>query len=211
MRIIGVHGIHNWSKSKSSFTDKILDKLVFACERVDVEYPRMLAVFGYFDWAIRRRAKKIAEANTSPHDILIAHSFGCLATIYAMKHFGARFSTVIFFAAAAESDIEIVPNFNILYNIHSSADLALKLGDLLPFHSFGRLGEYGYGGTLKNVVNVEVVDYTHHDYVADCNIERWSKAIADMINGIFDPSNAPLNMVIRRELPSGNFLDRIAR
>jgi hypothetical protein len=176
MRILGVNGIHNWSWSKDSFTDRLLEALSHRHETVDVHYPRMTAVFAYFDFAIKRRAKKIIEANQSPSDILIAHSFGCLASIYAMRE-GARFDKVFFFGAAAEQDEDIPDAFNHLYNIHSAADGALSLGEKLPFHKFGALGRDGYTGSNQKVINVPVSGMGHNDYVSARNLCEWIKFI----------------------------------
>jgi hypothetical protein len=192
-RIIGVNGIHNWSWSNNSFTDKFLAILNQEHQVVDVRYPKMLAVLGYVPGAISRRAKQIAEANISPDDIVVAHSFGCLATIVAMREYGAKFDKVIFFAAAAEADIEIPQNFNILYNIHSDGDFALTLGKLLPFHKFGALGQDGHLGTNPKVVNVFAPGYNHNDYVDPKNICNWVDVIRKIIDGRFWKADVPLN------------------
>ena len=127
MRILGVNGIYNASWSKDSFTDRLLQALSVKHEAVDVKYPWMLASLAYFDWPKRRRAQKIVEAN-KPGDILIAHSFGCLCSWYAMN-MGAKFDKVFFFGAAVDDDYKFPDGaFNVLYNIHSDADKALAGG-----------------------------------------------------------------------------------
>lgn len=171
-RILGVNGIHNWSWSKDSFTDRLLDRLATHHEVVDIQYPRMFALFAYFEAAIERRAKKIVKANR-PGDILVAHSFGCLCSIYAME-MGAKFDQVFFFGAAVEDNVNLPTyGFNKLFNIHSNADLALKAGKLLPGHKFGGLGLEGYKGSDPRVVNVPVIDSGHNDYVKPEHINTW--------------------------------------
>jgi hypothetical protein len=194
MRILGVNGIYNRKKSNDSFTDNFLALLsqLPNVTAFDVQYPKMYAFLGYFNWAIKRRAKFVAEANVSPDDIVIAHSFGCLCTIYAMKHYGARFDKVIFFGAAAESDIDLPDSFNVLYNIHSRTDLALTLGDILPFHEFGEMGQKGYNGNHKNVINIDATGHNHNDYVNPKNICNWNNVLIDILNndwGGYVPGN----------------------
>lgn len=180
MRILGVNGIHNWSWSKDSFTDRLLDALSQRNAVVDVEYPRMLAILAYFESAIVRRARKIVEAN-QPGDVLIAHSFGCLASIYAME-MGARFSKVFFFGAACDENI-LMPaeGFDVLYNIHSDTDSALALGMKLPAHKFGGCGRVGYLGGDKRVVNFGVTGLDHNDYVTPRHLCEWVKFIEERI------------------------------
>ena len=181
MRILGVNGIHNWSWSKESFTDKLLDALSHRHEVVDVQYPRMWAVLAYFDKAIQRRADKIIELY-QPGDVLIAHSFGCLASIYAMrKRPDMRFSKVFFFGAAAEVDEYIPDCFQVLYNIHSEADSALFIGNKLPFHRFGYLGRDGYKGDNPRVLNIHAPGMDHNDYVTPKHLCEWGKFIEDRI------------------------------
>jgi hypothetical protein len=181
MRILGVNGIHNWSWSKSSFTDKFLDALSNEHEVIDVKYPRMFAILAYSQWAIDRRAKKILEANKSADDVLIAHSFGCLASIRAME-LGARFKTVFFFAPAAECDVILKHHyFEKCYVIHSKDDLALGAGNVLPLHKFGELGKYGYTGSNENVINVNADGLGHGDYVEPKHLCEWVKFIKSKI------------------------------
>jgi pimeloyl-ACP methyl ester carboxylesterase len=198
MRIIGVNGIHNLSTSKNSFTDKFLAHLAQHHEICDVQYPKMFAFLGYFDWSIKRRAKIVAAANTSPDDIVIAHSFGCLATLYAMKYYDAVFNKLIFFGAAAESDFVLPLRFNKLYNIHSRTDSALSLGAILPGHKFGTLGKYGYTGIDHRVANIDATGHEHADYVDPKNICNWHKVIEQILSGTIDePIIAPANLIDR--------------
>lgn len=179
MRILGVNGIHNWSWSKDSFTDRLLAALSHDHDVVDVHYPRMLAVLVWSDYATNRRVRKILERN-QPGDILIAHSFGCLASVKAMKE-GARFKKVFFFGAACECDIEIPDAFDELYNIHSHADRTLKLGDLLPYHDFGLMGYNGYQGNNPKVINICADGMTHNSYVDPRNLCQWLRFIEERI------------------------------
>lgn len=179
MRILGVNGIHNWSWSKDSFTDNLLDALSWRHEVVDVEYARMLAILVYLESAITRRAKKIVEKNKFG-DILIAHSFGCLASIYAMEA-GARFDKIFFFGAACDENIELPEGFGKLYNIHSDSDKALSLGMKLPKHQFGGMGRIGYQGADKRVINVPVHGLDHNDYVSPRHLCEWVRFIEERL------------------------------
>ena len=180
MRILGVNGIHNWSWSKDSFTDRFLAALKSEHEVIDVHYPRMTALAAYSEWAIKRRAKKIVEAHKEG-DILIAHSFGCLASIYAMK-MGAKFDKVFFFGAAAERNEEFPEeSFVKLYNIHSVDDRALWLGNKLPFHKFGTLGKYGYNGEDFRVENVDASGNSHNSYTSPENLCHWVNFIKEKL------------------------------
>lgn len=171
MRVLGVNGIHNWSWSKDSFTDRILAALSYRHEVVDVKYHWMFAVFAYFDNSIKRRAKKIVEQNKEG-DVLVAHSFGCLAAIYAMQE-GAKFSKVFFFAPAAEVDADIPDAFDEMYVIHSTDDSTLTLGEALPFHKFGSMGRVGYKGKNVKVVNVNADGHTHSSYTTPKHLCQW--------------------------------------
>lgn len=190
MRILGVNGIYNWSWSTDSFTDKLLSYLDELHEVVDVKYPWMFAAFAYSDFAINRRAKKIVDIY-KPTDILVAHSFGCLASIYAMRQ-GAKFDKVFFFGAAADSNIAIPRTaFNVLYNIHSDADVALELGSALPFHKFGPMGKTGYTGNNEKVVNVPAPGLGHNDYVLPGNIAKWVDFIHSHVQNCEESPKVP--------------------
>lgn len=183
-RILGVNGIYNWSWSKDSFTDKILNRLKNNHFVIDVQYPRMLAALAYFNFAVDRRAQEVLKVH-KPGDVVIAHSFGCLLTLRAME-LGAEFSTVFFFGAAAECNVTIPPNgCERLINVHSTDDNALGLGKLLPGHPFGELGSYGYIGTDLRVENVPAPGYDHNDYVSNVHIRDWVEFINDRIPASF--------------------------
>lgn len=180
MRILGVNGIHNWSWSDNSFTDKLLDALSDEINVVDVKYERMTAFLAYFSWFRKRVAKKII-AQAKPDDCIVAHSFGCLATIEAFN-MGLQVDKVFFFGAAAEKDVEFPDDaFTWLYNIHSDADTALSLGEKLPFHKFGTLGRDGYTGTCYKVRNVSVKGLDHNDYVTPRWLCHWVRFIKERV------------------------------
>lgn len=185
-RILGVNGIHNWSRSTNSFTDKLLKTLSRDYPVLDIEYPRMWALFAYLDKAIQRRADVIVK-HAKHGDIVVAHSFGCLATIYAMRRMIAeptprKFSKVFFFGAAAEQDVYIPDAFEQLYNIYSRHDKALALGNLLPGHAFGLLGHSGYTGNNPKVTNIDAEGNSHSSYVDFENICQWAAFIKDPEN-----------------------------
>jgi hypothetical protein len=176
MRILGVHGIHNLSWSKDSFTDKMLGALsYYGHDGVDVPGRLMTALLAYSDWAIERRADEILTLHQKG-DCLLAHSFGGLASHAAMRK-GAKFSVVIFFGAAAECNLRFPKGaFEVLYNVHSNTDRALALGKRLPFgHKFGGLGYDGYTGRDKRIINVPAHGLDHNDYANKPDqLVRWA-------------------------------------
>ncbi|HYD35948.1 MAG TPA: hypothetical protein VD999_07860 [Vitreimonas sp.] len=172
-RIIGVNGILNFSWSEDSFTDKVLGGLSYEFDVYDVKYPLMTALLGYSSFAISRRAKALYN-QSRPGDVVIAHSFGCLLVIEAMK-MGAQYSQVFFFGAAAECDTALTDEgFGIIYNIHSRDDRALYMGNMLPLHKFGCLGKDGYTGPNPRVLNIEGKPGTGHGgYISTSQICYW--------------------------------------
>lgn len=176
-RILGVNGIWNWSWSKHSFTDRFLLELEkLGHETVDVHYARMWAVLAYFNSAVDRRAMAIIRAY-QPGDHVVAHSFGCYATIRAMQK-GARFGKVFLFAGACEPNFELPAGAcDHLYNIHSSTDRALMAGDMLPFHLFGPLGLTGYAGNDFRVENVCADGMDHSTYSEEPHLSKWVQFI----------------------------------
>jgi len=180
MRILGVNGIHNWSWSDSSFTDHFFDALSDECVVVDIKYERMTAFLAYFSYFRKRVAKKILK-EAKETDCIVAHSFGCLATIEAIN-MGLKVDKIFFFGAAAEREAEFSDDgFNRLYNIHSESDTALGLGKKLPWHKFGTMGKDGYIGTSPKVVNVAVDGLGHNDYVTPKNLCIWTKFIKERL------------------------------
>lgn len=179
-RILGVNGIHNCSRSKKSFTDDFLKALEKKYTVIDVKYPYMLAILAYLKHSIKRRAKMLYEQSREG-DVVIAHSFGCIATIEAMK-LGARYSKVFFFASAAERDVYI-PSYGYerIWNIYSTSDATLTLGSLFPFHPFGKMGQRGYNGKAANLLNVPAEGYQHGDYVKEQNFATWVSFIEDRV------------------------------
>lgn len=171
-RILGVNGIHTWSWSKHSFTDILLDALDEAFEVIDVHMPRFYALTWYLDVVKRRRAKMLV-AVARDGDNVVAHSAGCMVTLYAMQ-MGVKFNKVFFFAAAAPDNVVIPENgCKLLYNIHSGDDRALMLGGLLPNHDFGSLGLAGYAGNDTRVINIAAPGMDHTDYVKPKNLCKW--------------------------------------
>lgn len=180
MRILGVNGIHNWSWSDDSFTDHFLDALSDDMVVIDIKYARMTAFLAYFSFFRKRVARKIL-AVAKPADCIVAHSFGCLATIEAFN-MGLKVDKVFFFGAAAEQDASFPDDaFTWLYNIHSASDRALTLGHKLPFHEFGTMGKDGYTGTCKKVQNIAVDGLDHNDYVTPKHLCLWVKFIKEHV------------------------------
>lgn len=181
MKVLGVNGIYNASWGRDSFTDRILAELHARGRRVhDVAYPWLTWGLAYFDAAKRARAQRIIDAHARG-DAVVAHSAGCLLTLWAMR-MGARFGAVFFFGAACESNIEIPAGACLrLYNVHSAADRALARGARIPRHEFGRLGLDGYKGKDKRVVNVPAEGLGHHDHVKPGQLCRWSSFVDEAL------------------------------
>jgi hypothetical protein len=89
-------------------------------------------------------AQRLANVATMHHrPAVVAHSFGCLATLRAME-LGATFSSVFFFAPAMDKDF-LFPawgceSWDVVYH---PGDRAIKLGGILRMHDFGRMGTHG--------------------------------------------------------------------
>jgi len=179
-RILVVSGIYNASWTKSSFADIYARRLqAMGHDAVIVRYPMMTAFLGYFEWSKKRRAKKILEM-ANDGDIIVAHSFGCLCTLYAMR-MGGKFSKVFFFGAAINKQ-ELFPQdkFDILYNVHSDDDNVLMVSKLLPWHDFGGMGRKGYQLNDKRIVNVKASGYHHNSYKKHVN--KWASFIHNKID-----------------------------
>lgn len=182
VRILGVNGIYNWSWSKQSFTDALLEQL-YMYETIDVKYPFMTALLAYSNWAINRRVKKLIK-ESKEGDCVIAHSFGCLLTTMAMRQ-GAKYDKVFFFGAAVDSTAPIPEGgANVIYNIFSKDDKALIAGKAFPWSPLGDMGRVGYEGTCTKVINIEAHGNDHGDYVLEENIDEWSDFIQERLDNV---------------------------
>ena len=184
MKILTINGIRT---DGSASTDKLggeLSRLGF--DVVDVNYPRV----NIFTARSRKRQYKNAKhlVNKSHKgDILIAHSYGCLLALRAME-LGAQFSHVFFFAPAMNRDF-IFPYLGMknLTVIHNHTDQAIKMGNWLWFHDFGKMGSLGYNGApdprIANILDSKGREgkRNHSHYFNDTNIKYWTNFIRDKI------------------------------
>jgi len=150
--IVLVHGIHDNVKNWGLFAHELrrvgFNVRLFA-------YPSRWAISYYLPWLRRNDGLRLANfVNDGDH--IIAHSNGGnivqAAIQYSWKENpkdGVRFDKVFMFSAAATSDKMSYPDgcLKKCYVIYNPRDNALKLGAMLPFHSFGRLGLLGFTRT----------------------------------------------------------------
>lgn len=142
-RILCWNGIEsNGSGSTDLFAQ---DLRALGYNALDVNYPKV----SWYNARSKERLKANAHTVLSHHlygDSVIAHSYGCAVALEAMR-MGANFRHVFLFSPAIDSDIDI-PRFGadsitVFYN---RRDRAIFAGMLLPWHTFGAMGRYGYRG-----------------------------------------------------------------
>jgi len=185
MRILTINGIRT---DGSTNTDKLCSKLKhIGYDTVDVNFPKV----NIFTARSRKRQLKNAQILVDNHkkgDVLIAHSYGCLLALRAME-LGAEFSKVIFFAPAMNVDFTFpYHGMKELIVIHNPTDEAIRAGNWLWFHDFGKMGQVGYRGArddrIRNLQDNsgEKGKRNHSHYFTDKNIGQWVKFITDFIN-----------------------------
>lgn len=183
-RILGINGIRT---DGSASTDLLLDEFAF-CEgfiTVDVNYPKVNIFTARSRSRQLRNARRLVERHDKG-DILIAHSYGCLLALRAME-LGAQFSHVFLFAPAMNRDFTF-PYLGMtkLHVIHNKKDKAIKLGSLLAWHDFGKMGRLGYDGApdprIENILDTDKGGMNHSHYFSNQNIEKWVKYIKQAIS-----------------------------
>ena len=184
MKILTINGIRT---NGGSSTDKIggcLSRSGF--EVLDVNYPKVNI------FTARSRKRQLSNAQNLVNkacdgDVLIAHSYGCLLALRAME-LGAKFSHVFLFAPAMNVDFTFpylgMENCTVIYN---KTDKAIKMGNWLWFHDFGKMGSQGYKGAPDpRIINMEDEkgikgDRNHSHYFNNENIDSWVEFIRSKI------------------------------
>jgi len=184
MKFVIIHGIHTHGKG--------IDQLGALLEKAghDVtyfEYPKRWALTLY------RKSVRHADGRALMHTVpdgthVIAHSYGALVLLSSIQA-GAIWGNCFIFGGACTSDKYTYPPdaFTSAYMIYNPADLALRLGALLPFHPFGRLGQRGYAGYVRDrrIQNVPALEndlgINHSHYFRAGMREYWCKFILDRL------------------------------
>jgi len=185
MKILTINGIRT---DGSTSTDILGDKLaMYDYEVFDVNYPRV-NIFTARSRKRQRKNAKILKNKTNDGDVLIAHSYGCLLALRAME-LGAKFSHVFLFAPAMNVDFTFpylgMTEMNV---IHNPTDEAIKLGNWLWFHDFGKMGRIGYKGPpdtrITNVLDNKGKqgERNHSHYFNEDNINEWAKFVIKAIS-----------------------------
>lgn len=143
-RIVIVHGIHTEGGSVYDF-GKRLEFLGYEVEYFD--YAKRWAFHLFFPLVLRRDGARLANFMRDG-DHVIAHSNGALVWQSSITA-GAKWGHCFIFGGAATSDKMEYPQHSLLnaFIVYNVKDWALKLGALIPFHPFGRLGLRGFAGT----------------------------------------------------------------
>lgn len=189
MKILTINGIRT---DGSTSTDRLGRKLSEQGYRTfDVNYPRV-SIFTARSRKRQLKNAKILKDSSNDGDVLIAHSYGCLLALRAME-LGAKFSHVFLFAPAMNVDFTF-PYLGMtqLKVIHNPTDQAIKMGNWLWFHDFGKMGRLGYKGPpdprITNILdkNGKKGARNHSHYFNKDNIDAWARFI---INNIKTLSN----------------------
>lgn len=190
--VIAVHGIRSNGEKNVDLLGRRLEE--HGHHLVDCN----LGYISLFDVLTRMRSRRyqarvsrqlynIASTYRGAH--VIAHSFGCLATLRAMEH-GAQFGSVFLFAPAMDVDF-LFPHWGCKTwdVIHNPDDRAIRVGSWLRFHDFGQMGLHGsmYAHLDRRGQNHRAVattddDVTNHNYafVSD-QLEYWANFIDQRI------------------------------
>lgn len=140
MKLISVPGIHSDGKGTT-------DKLGYGLEDLGHEFlnldlPKRNALTAR--WKAKQDAQTIIDVS-NPGDILLAHSFGCLRSGYAMRE--VEYLAVFLYRPAMSSEWQFPKNQKTaIYCIHSRQDYTIWIGaKLLRFsHPFGMAGFSGF-------------------------------------------------------------------
>lgn len=172
MRVFGVSGI--WTTGDSN-VDRLLAWMSsrYGYATYDINQPVRNPFSARFSGDDDSMAiVKIAE----PGDIVIAHSYGCLKTAYAMRE--VEFSKVFMFRPAMPRKWKFPDNATEVHCIHSRGDWAILAGAMMRFgHPFGLAGRVGFKD--KQVVNLK----THGGHNADFDdkLQYWGAYIHNLI------------------------------
>jgi len=186
--IVLVHGIHdnvtNWLRVENQLKSRGFNVRKFA-------YPSRWAISYYLPWIRRNDGLRLANF-IEDGDNILAHSNGGNIVQAAIEHSwsendddGVRFDRLFMFSAAATSDKMEYPQgcLKKCYVVYNPRDNALKLGAILPFHPFGRLGLLGFIRTPskardRRFKNIEAYFTSgwfkpNHGFYFNDEIEHW--------------------------------------
>ena len=145
MKIIGVNGI---ATDGAGNTDVLLKRLArLGYDTVDVQLPKRH--FFSARWGAKKDAQLVVD-NSDDGDVVVAHSFGCLRTAFAMRRRSYR--AVFLIAPAMSKNYRFPMSSTDIYAFHSREDMAIRAGALLLFHPFGLAGRHGFNDPM--VTNV---------------------------------------------------------
>jgi pimeloyl-ACP methyl ester carboxylesterase len=188
-KVIGINGILSHGACGTDLALKDLSGMGYTT--LDYDYPMRTALSAWFNKNRWDDAKGLLEL-TEGGDHILAHSYGCLIVLEAMR-MGAKFDQVFFFGAAASSDrypwFPMLPDAcNDLYVVYNPADRALRYGSMIPFHPFGKLGYKGYRGTpddrvhsIPAMLSDDIV--SHNNHLNDTHRKSWVTFISNQIIG----------------------------
>lgn len=156
MKILGVNGI--WTHGENNI-DKLLAVLAWKDYKVKDIYNKKRGPF----WARFKAdndACPVIKAS-SPGDVIIAHSYGCLKALEAAKYVKYKALFLIAPAASRKYDMNQIDPETKIYCFYSKKDYTVLLGSLLLFHPFGPAGMKGF--TDPRVENLEYYgDHGHY-------------------------------------------------
>lgn len=187
VRILGVSGIHSHGFDG---TDKVLiDLEKIGYQTTDYDHPKRNTLTVWPPKTRRDDAKGLLSV-MDRGDSVVAHSYGCLIVLEAMR-LGAEFNQVFFFGAAATSDkppwFPLLPrSCKRMFVVYNPEDKALKWGAMIPFHPFGKLGYKGYRGAHDSrIVNIPALmdndGSNHNSHLNDENRREWVLFIDKMM------------------------------
>ena len=201
--VVLLHGIHTTGQYNTGKFARPLKRAGFRIH--DFKQPVTLL---HHTWLNPERdqaqAKALAKAIEHKRPNLIAHSNGARLAAMAMD-LGAKFDTILFLAPAWCSKKDYPEQaFNRMYVVHSSADIALWLGGMIPRHDFGWLGIKGYRGKPnRRITNIHASPTSHMGYFASGHFQRWSRfAIKAFEHRLPTPEPASSRVLLGEFMPS---------
>ena len=166
MKLISIPGIHS---DGTGTTDKLGYRLeALGYDFLDLDLPRRNAFNAR--WKAKKDAKRIIEVS-EPGDVLIAHSFGCLRSAYAMREID--YLAVFMFRPAMRRNWKFPEGNTGIRCIYSRQDYAILAGSALLFHPFGMAGFKGFKNPTKLKRNT-LGKGDHNNDFSDRHIDRWA-------------------------------------
>jgi len=180
MKIVLIHGF-NVKDGGANTVDRLAPGLIKAghyCEMDEADY-------GFFNlWKVRFRKHsaivRIAKACETA-DVVIDHSNGANFENKALKlldHHDKEY-IVIRLSPALNRKTSAANNVVHCSVFHTKTDFWVWLSGFIPFHPWGRQGQFGYKGSDIRMENRDVTDIIrkHSDYFKDENVDRVVKEI----------------------------------